>query len=103
MKMRFCALAVMSALLAFLPPVYAASSSNPREACRDDAQSFCRGIQPGGGRIKDCLEDHYKEISDSCYAALKNAPPPPGADSSPNDSSGPPPNDNGEEQPEPQR
>ncbi len=47
----------------------------PREACRDDAKTFCKGIQPGGGRILDCLEDHYKEISDACYSALQKMPP----------------------------
>ena len=46
----------------------------PREACREDAQNFCKGVQPGGGRILDCLKDHYKEISDPCYNALQNMP-----------------------------
>lgn len=63
----------------------------PREACMADAQTFCRGIQPGGGRIRDCLEDHYKEISDGCYAALKRMsenpmPPPPNAQGGPSGS-----------------
>ncbi len=50
---------------------------NPREACREDARSFCSNVQPGGGRIKDCLLDHYKEVSDDCYDALQSLPPPP--------------------------
>ncbi len=46
----------------------------PREACRNDAQNFCHDVQPGGGRIIQCLKDHFKEISDSCYQALQNMP-----------------------------
>ncbi len=84
MKKSLRALAYASFVLVLSSSVYAAgqeggppSNSGPREACRSDAQQFCKGIQPGGGRIKDCLEDHYKEISDVCYNALKNAPPVP--------------------------
>ncbi len=40
-------------------------------ACQDDVKSFCKAVQPGGGRIIDCLIDHQKEISDACYAVLK--------------------------------
>ena len=41
------------------------------QACRQDAETFCRGVQPGGGRIVDCLIEHQKEISDGCYQLLK--------------------------------
>ncbi len=74
----------------------------PREACRSDVQTFCQGVQPGGGRIKDCLQDHYKQISDACYTALKNAPQHPpqgqrgGNNGGPQGGSNPPPsNDDG--------
>ncbi len=36
-----------------------------------DSQKFCKGIQPGGGRIIDCLIDHQKDLSDACYEVLK--------------------------------
>jgi len=39
-------------------------------ACKADVPQFCKGVQPGGGRIKDCLIDHQKEISDACYDFL---------------------------------
>ncbi len=45
-----------------------------RQACRGDVESFCQNIQPGGGRIIACLEDHYKQISDACYQSLQNRP-----------------------------
>jgi hypothetical protein len=51
------------------------SGGNPdggpaRKACKQDAEAFCKGIQPGGGRIVNCLKDHQKELSDACYEQL---------------------------------
>jgi hypothetical protein len=42
-----------------------------KTACAADARQFCRTIQPGGGRILQCLEDHLQEVSDDCYVALR--------------------------------
>jgi len=41
------------------------------QACRADAQKFCKGVKPGGGGIADCLVDHQKDISEDCYQFLK--------------------------------
>jgi len=43
------------------------------EACAADYQRFCRGVRPGGGAIRACLEAHASELSASCRAAA--APP----------------------------
>lgn len=40
------------------------------QACRQDAQQFCKGVQPGGGRIVNCLLEHQKDLSDACYDTL---------------------------------
>ena len=42
-----------------------------RTACADDVKQFCPAIQPGGGNVLQCLEDNYKEVSETCYQALK--------------------------------
>ena len=39
-------------------------------ACKQDAAMFCKDVQPGGGRIVECLMDHQKDLSDSCYDQL---------------------------------
>lgn len=40
-----------------------------RAACSADAQKFCAGVQPGGGRIVACLKDHKDSLSDQCKQA----------------------------------
>jgi hypothetical protein len=39
-----------------------------RAVCNDDISQFCSGIQPGGGRLHDCLRDHLGELSHECQA-----------------------------------
>ena len=39
-------------------------------ACRNDASRFC-GNARGERPITDCLLNHQQEVSDSCYASLK--------------------------------
>jgi len=40
------------------------------EACRNDVEKLCQGIQPGGGRILACLRSHEAELSPPCKAVL---------------------------------
>jgi hypothetical protein len=39
-----------------------------REECKADAQKFCEGIKPGGGRILACLKSHRAELAPACGA-----------------------------------
>lgn len=34
--------------------------------CAGDIERFCQGVQPGGGRIAQCLKQHKEQISPSC-------------------------------------
>ena len=42
-------------------------------ACADDIDKFCKGLQPGGGRIAKCLKDHEKELSPACKQEVTEA------------------------------
>jgi hypothetical protein len=54
-----------------LPPSMA--SAELSGACLKDAKAQCPGVQPGGGKIRDCLKTHIKDLSDECKAVLVKA------------------------------
>ena len=37
-----------------------------KQICAADTEKFCKGIQPGEGRIAKCLNEHIEEISLAC-------------------------------------
>src|SRR5262249_5797406 len=43
-----------------------AAAHEVHEACADDVEKLCGGIQPGGGRIRDCLKQHADQVSPTC-------------------------------------
>jgi hypothetical protein len=57
-----------------------------RAGCSDDAARLCAGVQPGGGRVIACLQQHKDALSNQCRQAAglppKPAPAPP-AESAP--------------------
>jgi hypothetical protein len=42
-----------------------------KAACRGDAQRLCAGVQPGGGRIGQCLKARMHEVSPQCLEAVR--------------------------------
>jgi hypothetical protein len=44
-----------------------------RAGCTNDAQKFCANVEPGGGRILQCLKDHKDSLSDKCKQASQLA------------------------------
>jgi Cysteine rich repeat len=49
------------------------ASAEVTGACLSDAKKLCPGVQPGGGKIRDCLKTHVKDLSDDCKAVLLKA------------------------------
>jgi hypothetical protein len=41
------------------------------DACKQDVQTLCPGVQPGEGRIAACLKGKRSKLSDGCKAAIK--------------------------------
>ena len=39
--------------------------------CVADAKKLCKDVQPGEGRIAQCMKDHEKELSPACKANIK--------------------------------
>jgi Cysteine rich repeat len=54
-------------------PAVAADVAALREACKADVASLCQGVQPGGGRIKECLKANKDKVSEGCKAAIAAA------------------------------
>jgi hypothetical protein len=46
----------------------AAEAENFRMACH--VKDLCAGVEPGGGRILDCLRMHKDELSEKCLATI---------------------------------
>jgi len=60
--------ALAAGLLAAVPAFAADAPAGP--ACRDDLRAHCASVQPGGGRMLACLQQHEKELSPACRSAL---------------------------------
>src|SRR5229473_1489865 len=41
-----------------------------RQACGAEIQQHCTGLQPGEGRIRACVKEHFAEFSEPCKQAL---------------------------------
>ena len=41
------------------------------DACREDAEKYCAGIQPGGGRIAICLKQNFESLSPACKQVME--------------------------------
>jgi hypothetical protein len=72
--MRFVATALILSILAV--PAFAADPPRGgavREACKADVATHCAGLEPGGGRIRECLKANREKLSDGCKAAIAAA------------------------------
>jgi hypothetical protein len=43
------------------------------KACKADAEKYCKGIRPGGGRILACLKGRESDLAPACAAEFKRA------------------------------
>lgn len=41
-----------------------------RSACEADVQRLCNGVQPGGGKLMQCLQQNASSVSETCSAKL---------------------------------
>ena len=67
MRLAFC-LAVLT--VGLIPTLAPADPGAGRGACLRDIKTICAGVQPGGGRIRNCIKEHRAELSAECKSAL---------------------------------
>ena len=41
--------------------------------CSNDLKTYCSRVQPGEGRVADCLAQHFREIQPACRGAITAA------------------------------
>lgn len=51
----------------------APSAAAPKGPCAEDTAKFCKDIKPGEGRVKACLKEHEKELSQACKERREKA------------------------------
>lgn len=62
-------LAVASVLL--MVPVGAMSQGSAvRQACGTEIARHCAGVQPGEGRLRDCVKENFAAFSEPCKRAM---------------------------------
>lgn len=59
------------AVLAAFFTTAGAAQQGGQGACKADVEKLCKDVQPGEGRIIDCLKTHEKEVSPGCKAHVK--------------------------------
>ena len=40
-------------------------------ACKADVEKYCKNVEKGGGRIKQCLSDHKADLSTECRTKIE--------------------------------
>ena len=67
--MRF--LRFMFITIGIVLPNFAQAEPGPaRGACMNDIKTLCGGVQPGGGRIRNCIKEHRAQLSQGCKMAI---------------------------------
>lgn len=57
--------------LIVLPSMAQAQTQAEMAACKPDYQKYCAGVEPGGGRILQCLAKHLKNLSPDCQKVVQ--------------------------------
>jgi Cysteine rich repeat len=57
-------------LLLLAPANGMAQQAAVRQACAAEIQQHCTGLQPGEGRVRACVKEHFAEFSEPCKQAL---------------------------------
>ena len=64
---------VVTMLLLPCSMVVAAELSGVARACISDVKTQCAGVNPGEGRIRECIKTHLKDLSEPCQTVVLKA------------------------------
>ena len=60
----------IASLLLVAPVGAMAQGMAVRQACGPEMQQHCAGFEPGEGRLRDCVKEHFAAFSEKCKQAL---------------------------------
>ena len=67
-------LTCIAALGAALLMSHSAFAASPvAKACAADIKAQCADVKPGGGKLKDCVKEHFSDLSADCQVAIVRA------------------------------
>lgn len=41
-----------------------------KTACADDVKSYCKSVEPKGGKLRDCMAENRAKLSNTCKLAV---------------------------------
>jgi hypothetical protein len=62
---------VIAALIAAVGSASAAQDPAGQGACRADVEKLCKDVEPGKGRVAQCLQQHEAQVSSECKAHME--------------------------------
>ncbi len=65
------ALSLLFLVVVLSPGMALAQTAAERAACQADFEKLCPGVQPGGGRIIECLAQHLNDLTPQCQTVVK--------------------------------
>ncbi len=49
-----------------------AQTAAERAACQADFEKYCKGVEPGGGRVMECLAKQLDKLSPQCKQVIQS-------------------------------
>lgn len=62
---------VVAVMFCFASALSYAQEMNRGGNCKADIEKFCKNVQPGQGRIVQCMKQHENELSHACKEQLE--------------------------------
>jgi len=64
-------LSVLGVVLGLAVSAAMAQTAAEREACQADFEKYCPGVEPGGGRVVECLSKHLDQLTPQCKTVVE--------------------------------
>lgn len=65
------ALSIFIIATTLFPGAALAQTAAERQACEADFKKFCPGVEPGGGRVVQCLAEHLADLTPECQKVVQ--------------------------------